>query len=183
MSKRERGRLSKGKKIKPAFFIFCEGETEKLYVEHLRAKYRVPIDAQVVGNKIRERYIRNYKKSRVTHPKDKYFLLYDVDAPRMLEKLQAIHNVVLLVSNPCVELWFLLHFKEQRGGIDCNACEKELRKHHAGYVKGKLSLKFRQDLDEKQDRAVERARKLNHPDNPSSTIYLLIEELERIKGV
>lgn len=36
-------RTSKGKTMKPNYFVFCEGETEVAYVEMLRAHYRLPI--------------------------------------------------------------------------------------------------------------------------------------------
>ena len=110
---RER-RAPKGKKMKPTFFVFCEGKTEELYVKYLKSKYRIPIeiDTQIAKNGINKNYIKNYKKGKFTHQKDKTFLLYDLDVPKMLEKLQTIPNTILLASNPCIELWFLLHFKD-----------------------------------------------------------------------
>ena len=36
-------RKSKGKTMKPNFFVFCEGESEVAYISHLRSQYRVPI--------------------------------------------------------------------------------------------------------------------------------------------
>ena len=41
-------RISKGKQMKPNFFVFCEGETEIAYVKFLRSLYRAPI--QVIVN-------------------------------------------------------------------------------------------------------------------------------------
>ena len=43
-------RVSKGKTMKPNFFVFCEGETEVTYVKFLRSIYRVPI--QIIPKKI-----------------------------------------------------------------------------------------------------------------------------------
>jgi len=82
-------RKPKGKEINPTFFVFCEGETEEQYIGFLRSEYRLPIviDAKIAGNRITEKYIRNYKNNKVTHPKDKTYLVYDLDAPKMLEKL------------------------------------------------------------------------------------------------
>ncbi len=174
---------SKGKKIKPTFFVFCEGKTEELYVKYLKSKYRIPfeIDTRIAKNKIKESYIKGYKKNKFTHKKDKTFLLYDIDAPKMLEKLQAIPQTVLLASNPCIELWFLLHFKNQTSQIDCNYCNKELNDKNLHYNKAVLDMRIKRQFDEKQHEAVKRAKKLEHYKNPSSTIYLLIEELEKLK--
>jgi len=117
---RKRG-ASKGKKMKPTYFVFCEGKTEALYVKFLKNQYRVPIiiDSKVAKNRIDEKYIKSYKKGKFTHKKDKTFLLYDLDAPKMLQKLQSINSAILLVSNPCIELWSLLHIKEQKANICC----------------------------------------------------------------
>ena len=35
-------RKSKGKTMKPNFFVFCEGESEVAYISHLRSQYRAP---------------------------------------------------------------------------------------------------------------------------------------------
>lgn len=172
-----------GKKMKPTFFVFCEGKTEELYVKYLKSKYRIPfeIDTQIAQNKITFNYIKNYKQNRFTHKKDKTFLLYDIDAPMMLDKLQKIDDTILLVSNPCIELWYLLHYKEQKAELDCNSCNKELEKRNRQYSKISIDAKLRVHLDTHQQKSVNRARKLEQYKNPSSTIYLLIDELERVK--
>lgn len=104
----------KWKKIRPTFFVFCEGETEEQYVKILKSHYRIPIeiDSKKAGHSISQKYINSYKKSKFTHKKDKTFLLYDIDVQGILTKLKAIKDSILLASNPCIELWFLLHFKE-----------------------------------------------------------------------
>jgi len=96
--------LPRGKKIKPAFFVFCEGETEEQYVKFLRSQYRISIiiNSKIAGNRITESYIKHYKKTKFTHQKDKDFLIYDLDAPKILERLQTIDNATLL------PFWFLI---------------------------------------------------------------------------
>ena len=42
-------RNSKGKTMRPNFFVFCEGKTEITYVKFLRSVFRVPV--QVVTKK------------------------------------------------------------------------------------------------------------------------------------
>ncbi len=63
----------KGKKIKPTFWVFCEGETEAAYIAMLRSQYRIPIEitTKVAGNSITEKYINKCKQGRFTHKKDK----------------------------------------------------------------------------------------------------------------
>ena len=68
-------RASKGKKINPHFWVFCEGETEESYVCFLRSKYRIPIEiiSKVVGNKITQRFIESYKRGKPPTTKIKIF--------------------------------------------------------------------------------------------------------------
>lgn len=182
---RKRRKPSQRRKIKPTYFVFCEGKTEEEYIKFLRKKYRVPIliDPHVAKNRISDRYIKSYKKDKSSHEKDKTFLLYDNDAPKMLEKLRAIPDVELLISTPCIELWFLLHYQEQNAEISTNECGKELLKHNSDYKKGELGSKLCERLDTKVLKACNRAKKLKAYSNPSSTVYLFIEDLDEVKAL
>lgn len=128
-------RISKGKQMKPNFFVFCEGETEIAYVKFLRSLYRAPI--QVIPKKgksnISEDFIVKSKNEYVQTDQDKVFLMYDLDVDGMLEQLQKIPNAELLVSNPCVELWFLLHYQEQKAEITSEKCVQKYQKVSKGY--------------------------------------------------
>lgn len=169
-------RVSKGKQMKPNFFVFCEGETEIAYVKFLRSLYRVPI--QVIPKKsksnISEDYIERSKNEYVRTEQDKAFLMYDLDVDGMLEHLQKIPNAELLVSNPCIELWFLLHYHEQKSEISSVKCVQKYQKVSKGYKKGVLSEDEKKVLAENRDLAVDRAKKLAEYNNPSSTIYKLL---------
>jgi hypothetical protein len=61
--------------------------------------------------------------------------MYDLDAPKMLERLQKIRSATLLVSNPCIEIWYLLHYKEQKAELNCQICNKELEKRNGLIIK------------------------------------------------
>ena len=69
-------RKSKGKTMKPNFFVFCEGESEVAYISHLRSQYRAPI--QIIPRKsdsnISVRYIENCKREYVVTKNDKTLL-------------------------------------------------------------------------------------------------------------
>lgn len=174
---------SKEKKIKPTFFIFCEGKTEEQYIKFLKSQYRIPIeiDSKKADHSISKKYINNYKKTKFTHKKDKTFLLYDIDVQEILEKLQAIKDSTLLASNHCIELWYLLHYKEQKAEIDCKKCNEELDKRNDGYSKVLIDSKLKENLINKQLKAINRAKKLENFKNPCSTVYLLLEALEEVK--
>ena len=173
-------RVSKGKQMKPNFFVFCEGETEMAYVKFLRSLYRAPI--QVITKKgrsnISEEFIERSKNEYVRTGQDKVFLMYDLDVDGMLEHLQKIPNAELLVSNPCIELWFLLHYQEQKSAISSDKCVQKYRRITKGYKKGALSEDEKKALAENSGLAVERAKKLVGYRNPSTTVFKLLEELK-----
>ena len=106
--------------------------------------------------------------------------MFDLDVDRMLEHLQNIPDAVLLVSNPCVELWYLLHFEECHVKLTQNACIKKLKRHLEHYTKGTLALNEKQQLSEKTSKATARAKMLETYNNPSTTIYKMIELLESL---
>jgi hypothetical protein len=176
-------RIPKGKEINPTFFVFCEGETEEAYIGYLRTKYRLPIliDAKIAGNRITNKYIHNYKKNKPNHPKDKTFLVYDLDVPEILERLKAIKNTVLLCSNPCFELWYLLHTQEQKAEITSAVCLQKLKKHLPNYSKGFFNNELKNKIEERQAKAVSRAAKLTEFKNPSSQLFVFIIEIEKVK--
>jgi hypothetical protein len=175
---------SKERKINPTYFIFCEGKTEVAYINFLKRKYRISsiqIHAAERGNNISEQYIANYKKDKFTDAADLNFLMYDLDAPKMQERLTAISDTILLASNPCIELWFLLHLKNQTANIDSKTCIHEIENRCKGYNKGSFSKTLFDTLNDSEYKAISRAKELGDNKNPSSTIYLLLEKLESFK--
>jgi len=177
-------REPRGKKINPIYFIFCEGKTEVAYINFLNRKFRfdtIKIDAVKKGNAITAKYINNYKKDKPTAEKDIDFLMYDIDAPKMLEKLEAIPNTILLTSNPCIELWFLLHHKNQKSNIKPNDCIREIKNRCSGYDKSTLCIPLIKKLEDSETKAIERAKGLIENENPSSKIYILIDILKSFK--
>jgi hypothetical protein len=75
----------------------------------------------------------------------------------------------------------LLHCQEQIAGISSIECIRKLSAHLPDYTKGKFDNKIKLKIDEKQQKACNRAKKLTIHQNPSSQIYKLIEDLEKAK--
>ena len=166
--------------MKPNFFVFCEGETEIAYVKFLRSLYRAPIQVIVKKGKsnISEDYIERSKNEYVRTEQDKVFLMYDLDVDEMLEQLQKIPNAELIVSNPCVELWLLLHYQDQKSEISSDKCIKKLQKVSKEYKKGTLSEDEKEVFAQNKELAIERAKIMTEYRNPSSTVYILLEMLK-----
>jgi hypothetical protein len=176
------------REMKPVFLVFCEGETEETYINFLRQKYRLPIKVipYVTGLALSQRVIERYIQAEKIGPNDKItsFLMYDLDTKEILEKIVECKNFISIASNPCVELWFLLHSSEQNAVISTNECIDKLRKaaeEWNSYKKGILSAQQKRILWDNRKIASERAKKYKNSVNPSSMIYLLIGEMEKIK--
>lgn len=83
--------LSKGKRINPHFWVFCEGKTEEAYIRFLRTEYRLPVEIipKIVGCDISSRYIRSFKKGKPKHEKDKVFSDLRCRCLRSVRKIKA----------------------------------------------------------------------------------------------
>ena len=150
---------SKGKKINPHFWVFCEGETEEAYICFLRSEYRLPVEIipKIVGSCINERFISSFKKGKPIHEKDKDFLIYDADLSEILNKLQKIESAILIASNPAIELWFLLHYKKQTASVSGDDCIRELSNRNRNiYKKGVIDNQLKIKLKEKSNEACSR---------------------------
>mgnify|MGYP001267593180 FL=1 len=176
----KRSRQSKGKEIRPTYFVFCEGESEEAYIAHIRSKYRVPIDikTKVSKNRINQQYVNRVLRFFPTHKKDMTFLFYDLDVPEMLARLQLIDGAVLLVSNPCLELWYILHTCNHSAERTSQQIISQLDRICHGYIKGSICHRLKHKFTTGEDQACARAKKLTAFNNPSTTVYRLIDQIK-----
>lgn len=106
--------------------------------------------------------------------------MYDMDVSAINQKLMAC-KAELLLSNPCFEIWLLLHTKEQKSALSSEAVLKELKKSASvwnNYSKSVYTDTQKNYLREHLKDAVNRAKELNDYQNPSSRIYRLLEMIE-----
>ena len=54
----------------------------------------------------------------------------------MLERLRKIKDAVLLLSNPSIEYWFLLHYKDTNKELSSAECLSMLKGIDTDYQKG-----------------------------------------------
>jgi len=176
-------RKSKGKEISPTFFVFCEGESEEAYIGFIRSKYRIPIRirSKISRTKINQRYVQSTLRFQPKHEKDRHFLLYDIDRPEMLERLQSINGSVLLVSNPCIELWFILHICNQTAEATAGQIFKKLERKCNNYAKGYICEELKKKLNTETENACIKAKKLSLYNNPSTSIFRLIDEIKNVQ--
>lgn len=181
MARKER--ISKGKTMSPNYFVFCEGDTEVTYTEMLRSHYRLPI--HIIAKKtllnITPALIERCKSVYVQTKNDHTYLMYDLDVATMLDRLKKVTGAVLLCSNPCFELWLLLHYCEQKNELKSYDCVSKLVGFEKQYKKGVLTDDMKRHLIKAKDAAIERAQSLVAFNNPSTTVYQLVKDLDKLK--
>ncbi|MCQ2116979.1 MAG: RloB family protein [Bacteroidales bacterium] len=164
--------------------VICEGETEVCYINLLKYWYKSPIRiiSHIEGTKITPSLVEKRTKELKISQWDKVhtFLMYDMDVQAINEKLRKCKAETLL-SNPCFEIWLLLHAKDQKAAIETEALIKELKKSNPvwkNYSKSAFTDTQKAFLNDNTDAAVERAKKLRELQNPSTGIHKLIEMLK-----
>ena len=180
-SKREPSPSMRMRKIA---LVICEGETEERYINLLRKWYKSPIRivSHIEGTKITQSLVDNRTRELKLSKYDKVhtFLMYDMDVPSINEKLMACKSEKLL-SNPCFEIWLLLHAKDQKCPITTDALIKELKKCATvwrNYSKSDFTNTQEAFLKINTDTATSRAKELRELQNPSTSVYKLIKLLK-----
>jgi hypothetical protein len=133
----------------------------------------------------REARRRSRKTGDPNESYDEVWCIFDVDTHENLREAcdQAKGNDVhLAISNPCFELWLLLHFQSQTRNLDSRAALQELRHHLTNYDKtidslSELSGKF--ETAKSRAIALERKHELDETpfpsDNPSSKVWMFVD--------
>lgn len=141
-------RNTETRRRKPVMLITAEGKnkTEQLYFTSFQSqhgKYSVKFiktgkDTDPAGMyKSLDAYWRNNDLSEKNG--DKAYIVLDLDCDdrkaKLIEEMsRKTNNIKFIVSNPCIEVWFLMHFGySTHPFIDSKEPKRELRKHIEGY--------------------------------------------------
>jgi hypothetical protein len=115
---------------------------------------------------------------------DSVWGVFDVDEhPRLGEakEMARDNDIRLAVSNPCVELWLLLHFRDNPGMQDRARVKAMLAEHVAGYDKHVDYTSYSAGYSQAVRRAKrmdEDAAEANEPGrNPTTGVYELTESI------
>jgi len=183
------------REIKQRFLIVCEGEkTEPNYFRNFRVS-KVVIDIKGIGknpsNLVKVIKKLRDEKLRDEEDYDQVWCVFDRDSWSVNDFNSAIlqtkqENFKVAYSNEAFELWYLLHFEFVNTGIPRKDYEKKLTKF-LGYKYQKNSDSMYDDLIDKQNTAIKNSENLlkqydpHNPakDNPSTTVHLLVQELNR----
>jgi len=194
--------LKRERQRSPQFelLVFTEGEvTEVNYLTHLHRQVRdavtVSIDAfhggplQLVEHAIdsKDADTRGEQKGR-GRARDGYWCVFDTDVHPNLDQavqLAAAHDIGIGLSNPCLELWFMLHYADQTAYLTGQEAQSEW--HRLCGARGKaVDAEVAAQLFERFAGAKVRATQLgakHHLDgsppgsNPSSSVWRLVDTI------
>lgn len=199
--KRTPARRRPSRDPRPLLLIVTEGKiTEPEYLYGLVAAIRNPrvtikIKPEGSDPKTLVTIARDLKKSKEKQARregdinlryDEVWCVCDVDDHLTLgdaRQMARDHEIDLVVSNPCFELWLWLHFAEQPGMRHRDDLISMLKKHIADYDK---HVDF-QGYEHGYEEAVRRANRLEEEAtadndegrNPSTGVWRLTESIRR----
>jgi hypothetical protein len=164
--------------------VCCGAKTEKLYLEGMRRYFREsPIAVVIKPDAGSPSLLVGYAAKLWDRDRDGFdqvWCVFDVDDfgddVRAAVTIAKRRGVSLAVSNPCFELWLLLHFVDHTSWLNgANAAKLKLCRHVPDYDKTKIDFDvFAPGISD----AIVRGQKLSeagtgHRDNPSTTMWRL----------
>jgi len=175
------------------FVIAVEGEkTEAQYFSLFRST-RVRVEVLPAGpeglsapRQVLERLV-TFEERFDLDADDERWLVIDVDRQRgqFLNEVTQVareSGYSLAISNPCFELWLLLHFQDaDPSDTDCAAVIERLRPHVGGHNKAKIKLEAY--TPERTREAIARAKALEGerdtrwPNFPGTHVFKVVERL------
>lgn len=189
------GKSSRGRDRK-RFIIYGEGDTELDYISHWGRLYRDSAIIITPRNKVSDPFnlvkLAREEKRKNTARRDanqdaEYWCIIDRDEHDYFS--DALHTardngIDLAVSNPCIELWFVIHFEDQTAYIERSDVQSKARTL-LGCNK-RISKPALQLLEDGYDCAKERAQRLDDMhegndsplfSNPSSGLWKLVDQI------
>lgn len=204
MAKKKSLFRTKNKRLpKQKFIVFCEGRnTEPQYIEALKSKLKgTIIDIEIVKgagapltiadlavDKIREIKRENKRSKQSFGQNDQVWVVFDRDdhpnVPQALQKCKSA-GVGIAYSNPCFELWLILHRVDYDKSCNRHEIQKFLKKlcpeydYNSGKSLDCFSLVEKvQDAEDRAEKQIKRRSQEGSVSGcPSTTVYNLTRML------
>ena len=178
------------------FVIAVEGEKTEAQYFSLFESTRVHVEVLPAGpeglsapKQVLERLVKFEERFDLGEG-DEWWLVIDVDRQRgqfldEVTRMARERGYGLAVSNPCFDLWLLLHFQDMHpADTDCAAITERLRRHTGGHNKAKIRLEAcpteRAVEACRRARAMERERDTPWPGFPGTHVFKVVERLLRL---
>ena len=182
---------------KKVLLIVVEGGTEKKYFSNYNRErkkgFRISVENTKDTDAVSLARVAE-RKRRDLDDTDEVWCVFDVDSQKdkALEQARQIgvkNDFKICVSNPCFELWYLLHYGYFDGKMTSREAEGRLRNYIADYRK---NSDFFSRLDPKTGEAVKNAERLNKKykkddllsvkSNPSTQVFALVNRIKELKN-
>jgi hypothetical protein len=188
----------------PRILIVCEGtQTEPVYFGALRHHEKSLIDLKVEPGGVPKtlvekaaalKRVADKSAKRQKDPNLRYdhvWCVFDIDEhPNVGEAAQQARDngIQLAISNPCFELWILLHFQDQRAYIERAALHRECVNYLPGYEKRVPFDKIHGYYSDAVRRAIglrdwQRSRGCEYQTNPWTDVQNLTELIMSFRRV
>ena len=198
---RKRGNYSR--KSKRVILVSYEGKnkTEKIYFNNFCNRENDFIIQFVPGNEtdpvnlVKQTIQKKNEIGLDLDADDRAFCIFDTDTKIQKEKqiIEAInlaskHNIKIVTSCPCFEVWLLLHYEYTTGYIDNESVISKLRKHNDKYEK---NYNIYPEIKTYVNTAIANAKKLEKYQlendreknsveaNPHTNVYEIIEDINK----
>ncbi len=176
--------------------VFCEGEASE--PDYLNALKRLPgvrsntsISIEIdPGQGVPLTLVKRATERSSDDEVDECWCVFDVEWPQnhpnldLAIRLATDRGIHLAISNPCFELWLILHFEYQTAFVNSSDAERKSRRldGRAGKrIDGSQYMKRRHVAAERAASLTKRhaQNQSTFPDdNPSSTMYQLLAAIE-----
>lgn len=187
---------------RPRILVVCEGElTEPSYIDAFKrieenklvnvivddvgGSPKTLVERAAESKKQSERRAKRAEDANLKY--DEVWCVFDVDEhPRLPEAKQQArdNNIRLAISNPCFELWVLLHFQNQTAYIGRDVVQRSCRTHLPKFEKEVPFNSLRSAYPDAVRRAMAlekmHADNETSDDNPSTTVYKLTERIREL---
>ncbi|MBN1912122.1 MAG: RloB domain-containing protein [Pirellulales bacterium] len=195
--KRRPGRRPAFREPKPTILIVTEGKvTEPEYIEGFRKAFRnTRVRVEIAkGRGVPRTLVETAKelkkeaKDRARQEKDEFleydsvWCVFDIDdhpAVGEVKEMARDNGIDLAISNPCFELWLLLHFTDNPGMQDRTTMRDRLKKFVPGYRKHVDYATYSAGYEKAVKRAAQMddvAEEAGEPHrNPTTGVYKLTE--------
>jgi len=195
------------KEPRKSILIVCEGEkTEPIYFNALKERLRlIMVDVEIVGEgaapitvvnsaiDLREERKKIARKSLTKAGYEIIYCVFDVEAPTPHGTLTVAvgmahaHNLEVILSNPCFEYWYILHFRNTSAPFHTNEeVLSQLRQEYPDYSKSDTTI-FNVVYPKTSD-AIKHSKEVlkeQHNDaedlrdcNPSTHVHNIVEYLQ-----
>ena len=178
------------------FYLFCEGKnTEPHYFEALKQKYKQYVDLRIKGAigvpmTITKEIIKEKEKKKIDNIEDQYWAVFDCDEHPCYERAKKEchdRNIPFAYSDPCFELWHILHFQEYDKSCKRHDVQKLAETLIEGYERKTGKTTDFYPLLDKLEEAEERAEKQRQNretegrtnGSPSTSIYELTRAIKK----